>query len=155
MELNPRKKVFPGITKSGSQENWKTLFANERPWWWNGSGVCWSIHFPLTCCKLYMSIELMFTKSSHSLSKEHQIALETEETGKDTIPPPSTLTFTTWVPFEEGHQYCAVKQNKSTYISHATSGPNSAIHNHAWHVPIKNTSSILLGSTISRKIKEY
>ena len=47
----------------------------NKPWWWSDSGIFWLIHVLLTCCKLYISIELnVHKKFTLLIQKKHQIA---------------------------------------------------------------------------------
>lgn len=86
---------------------------------------------------------------SHLSSPDaHYVTLETLDTGKDTMLPPSTLTLTIWVPFTA--RVKSVSKNYSlslrtiTYIGHAASGLNGPILYGAINVPIEHSSAILL-----------
>jgi hypothetical protein len=86
---------------------------------------------------------------SHLSSPDaHYVTLETLDTGKDTMLPPSTLTLTIWVPFTA--RVKSVSKNYSlslrtiTYIGHAASGLNGPILYGAINVPIEHSCAILL-----------
>ena len=82
MELNPKKEVKK-IWEENFTRNDKVKKVRKLEKLYllmnghcssNGSGVCYLIHIPYTCCKLYMLIELIskiqtFIKTSDCISK--------------------------------------------------------------------------------------
>jgi hypothetical protein len=70
---------------------------------------------------------------------------DTLETGKLTMEPPSTFTFTIWVPYIEHYiSGTHIVQQKCTHICHTTGGLNGSIFYSAIYIPIKNASTVLL-----------